>query len=62
MAVYWILQRKREQMKWWFLNGSTAALSILIFSFCLTSHFFLFHNFQLQTKEINFQILKVFYL
>lgn len=54
MAVYWILQRKREQIKLCFLNGSTAALSILIFFFCLTSGFFLFHGFQLHTKEVTF--------
>lgn len=39
MAVYWILLRKREQIKWWFLNASTAALSML--------GFFLLFNFML---------------
>ena len=36
MAVYWILQKKRAQIKWSFLvNGSM--LAILILLFCLSS-------------------------
>lgn len=42
MAVYWILQRKREQIKWCFLNGSTAALRIVIFFFLLFNFTFVF--------------------